>query len=236
MPKWIHYAAKIGLVGRDMHKTGEKMIPEAGGVVVVTAIFISLVYYAVIKIWLVHDQQSMIYILGSIGSILCVTIIGVMDDFQGWKEGLKQWQKPLLTVPAAIPFLLACFEQTTIDLPFFGVREVGLALPLVLVPVGIVGASNAFNMLAGYNGLEAGMGYYAGYIGHSRTRKWPPFRGRVLFYWGECTRCVSRFQLVSFKGLSWRYTDLSDWRILSYLRYFRTRCDICFDFVYPLLL
>lgn len=158
MPKWIRYAAKIGLVGRDMHKVGEKMIPEAGGVVVVTAIFASLLYYAVLRIWLAHDQQSMIYILGTIGSILCVTVIGVMDDFQGWKEGLKQWQKPLLTVPAAIPFLLASFERTTIDLPFVGTQDVGLALPLVFVPVAIVGASNAFNMLAGYNGLEAGMG------------------------------------------------------------------------------
>jgi UDP-N-acetylglucosamine--dolichyl-phosphate N-acetylglucosaminephosphotransferase len=158
MPKWIRYAAKIGLVGRDMHKTGETMIPEAGGVVVVTAIFTSLIYYAVLKICLAHDQQSMMYILGAIGSILCVTVIGVMDDFQGWKEGLKQWQKPLLTVPAAIPFLLATFERTTVDLPFLGVQNVGLAVPLVFVPLGIVGASNAFNMLAGYNGLEAGMG------------------------------------------------------------------------------
>jgi len=158
MPKWIRYAAKIGLVGRDMHKVGEKMIPEAGGVVIVTAIFTGLLYYAVVKMCLAHDQQSLMYILGTIGSILCVTVIGVMDDFQGWKQGLKQWQKPLLTVPAAVPFLLASFELSTIDLPFFGVLEIGLALPLVIVPVGIVGASNAFNMLAGYNGLEAGMG------------------------------------------------------------------------------
>jgi UDP-N-acetylglucosamine--dolichyl-phosphate N-acetylglucosaminephosphotransferase len=30
--------------------------------------------------------------------------------------------------------------------------------PLVVVPIAIVGASNGFNMVAGYNGLEAGMG------------------------------------------------------------------------------
>ncbi len=158
MPKWIRYATKVGLVGRDMHKVGTKMIPEAGGVIVIAAMFTSLLYCAAVKVCLFHDQQSMIYILGAIGSILAVTVIGVMDDFGGWKEGLRQWQKPLLTLPAAIPFLLANFERSTIDVPFIGVQDVGLALPLILVPVAIVGASNAFNMLAGYNGLEAGMG------------------------------------------------------------------------------
>ncbi|MEM2145943.1 MAG: hypothetical protein QW279_11320, partial [Candidatus Jordarchaeaceae archaeon] len=39
-----------------------------------------------------------------------------------------------------------------------GATDLGLLYPLVVVPIGIVGASNGFNMLAGYNGLEAGMG------------------------------------------------------------------------------
>jgi UDP-N-acetylglucosamine--dolichyl-phosphate N-acetylglucosaminephosphotransferase len=34
----------------------------------------------------------------------------------------------------------------------------GILYPLLIVPIGIVGASNGFNMLAGYNGLEVGMG------------------------------------------------------------------------------
>ena len=105
-----------------------------------------------------HHQYFLIIILGSVASVLLVGIIGVLDDLRGWKKGLKQWQKPLLTLPAAIPFLLVNLNRTAIDLPFIGLVDLGLLFPLLFIPVAIVGASNAFNMPAGYNGLEAGMG------------------------------------------------------------------------------
>ncbi|MDP2841599.1 MAG: hypothetical protein Q8O17_04910 [Candidatus Methanoperedens sp.] len=41
--------------------------------------------------------------------------------------------------------------------PFLGTLDIGLLYPLLIIPIGMIGASNAFNMLAGYNGLEAGM-------------------------------------------------------------------------------
>ncbi len=41
---------------------------------------------------------------------------------------------------------------------FLGTLDTGLLYPLLIIPIGMIGASNAFNMLAGYNGLEAGMG------------------------------------------------------------------------------
>jgi len=158
MPSWIRHAIKIKLVGRDMHKTETQMIPEAGGVIVLTAITVSLLYYAGIQAFFLHHEHSLSVIFGSIASLLLVGGIGFMDDFGGWKRGLKQWQKPLLTLPAAIPFLMVNLHRTTMDFPFIGVKDIGLLFPLLFIPVAIVGASNAFNMLAGYNGLEAGMG------------------------------------------------------------------------------
>lgn len=158
MPSWIRHAIKINLVGRDMHKTENQMIPEAGGVIVLTAITVSLLYYGGIQAFFFHHEDSLTMIFGAIGSLLLVGIIGIMDDFGGWKRGLKQWQKPLLTLPAAIPFLLVNIHRTTMDFPFIGVKDIGLLFPLFFIPVAIAGASNAFNMLAGYNGLEAGMG------------------------------------------------------------------------------
>lgn len=157
-PQWIAYARKIGLLGRDMHKVPETMIPEAGGIIVVCALIFSLFYYAGVQVIRWQNETLMTLILGIIGTLLCVAIIGVMDDFRGWKIGLHQWQKPLLTLPAAVPFLLVTFPRAVIDMPFMGQVHVGVLFPLVLVPVAIVGASNAFNMLAGYNGMEAGMG------------------------------------------------------------------------------
>jgi len=48
--------------------------------------------------------------------------------------------------------------ESIIHIPFLGAVNIGLLFPLVVVPLAIIGASNGFNMLAGFNGLEAGMG------------------------------------------------------------------------------
>ncbi|MEM5830883.1 MAG: glycosyl transferase family 4, partial [Candidatus Aenigmatarchaeota archaeon] len=48
--------------------------------------------------------------------------------------------------------------ETTMSLPFIGSVDFGIFYPLVIVPIGVVGASNMVNMLGGFNGLEAGMG------------------------------------------------------------------------------
>ena len=44
------------------------------------------------------------------------------------------------------------------NLPFFGVANLGILYPLLVIPIGIVGATTTYNFLAGYNGLEAGQG------------------------------------------------------------------------------
>ena len=36
--------------------------------------------------------------------------------------------------------------------------DFGIVYPIIIVPIAIVGAANAYNLLAGLNGLEAGMG------------------------------------------------------------------------------
>ena len=41
---------------------------------------------------------------------------------------------------------------------FLGRTDIGLLYPLLLVPLGVVIAANMVNMLAGFNGMEAGMG------------------------------------------------------------------------------
>jgi UDP-N-acetylglucosamine--dolichyl-phosphate N-acetylglucosaminephosphotransferase len=74
------------------------------------------------------------------------------------KRGLKAWQKPLLTIPAAIPLMAIMAGDTTMNLPLLGTINFGILYPLLIVPIGVIGASNMVNMLGGFNGLEAGMG------------------------------------------------------------------------------
>jgi len=85
-------------------------------------------------------------------------LIGLLDDILGWKKGVPQWVRVLSTIPAALPLMIAKYNSYIVHVPLYGVLYLGPLFPLVVVPIGVMGASNAYNMVAGYNGLEAGMG------------------------------------------------------------------------------
>ncbi len=46
-------------------------------------------------------------------------------------------------------------------LPFLGRVDLGSLYTLVLIPLAVTGVANGVNMLAGFNGLETGMGIIA---------------------------------------------------------------------------
>ncbi len=51
-------------------------------------------------------------------------------------------------------------------IPFYRVVDFGLFYPLLILPLGFVFSANMVNLLAGYNGLETGMGLiYTGMLG-----------------------------------------------------------------------
>lgn len=156
--KWIPVAFKAGLTGKDMNKPNKPPVAEMGGVAVMGGILAGLLYYITLNTFYFNQKLYNIDLFAAFSTILIVSFIGFIDDILGWKIGIKQWQKPLLTLPAALPMMVINAGHATISLPFIGDLNLGILYPLVLVPVGIVGASNGFNMLAGYNGLEAGMG------------------------------------------------------------------------------
>lgn len=157
IPYWIKRAKTHGLVGQDMHKPGRK-IAELGGLAVICGFLAGLLYYVAIDVFIYHNASYAKYIFAGITSILIATIIGLTDDILGWKIGLRQYQKVILTIAIAIPMVVINSGHSIITIPFFGRYDIGLLFPLLFVPIGIIGASNGFNMIAGYNGLEAGMG------------------------------------------------------------------------------
>jgi UDP-N-acetylglucosamine--dolichyl-phosphate N-acetylglucosaminephosphotransferase len=86
-----------------------------------------------------------------------VVIIGVFDDL----ISIRQWIKAIIPVFAALPLMALKEGYSMMRIPFVGMIDFGIFYPLVLVPLGITGAANAVNMLAGFNGLEVGMGVVA---------------------------------------------------------------------------
>ena len=167
----IRYLRRINLVVKDMNKKNTPLIPISGGLAVMSGIFVGIMSYIFIQTFRYDYIQTLPYILAGLISIIMITFVGFLDDLIIKKNkesstGLKQWQKPLLTLSAAIPLMVVNAGVTVMALPFLGKIEFGLLYPLLLIPIGVVGAANMVNMLAGFNGVEVGMGIvYVGMLG-----------------------------------------------------------------------
>src|SRR3989344_8619353 len=172
LPKFIRYLTKINLVVKDQNKENLPLIPISGGMAVLAGISASLLLTVFLETFYNNgSQERIILIFAALSTILIITFIGFIDDLiiktsRESSSGLKQWQKPLLTLPATIPLIVANAGVTIIAIPFYKAIDVGLIYPLILVPIGIIGAANMVNLLAGFNGSEAGMGLiYTGMLG-----------------------------------------------------------------------
>jgi UDP-N-acetylglucosamine--dolichyl-phosphate N-acetylglucosaminephosphotransferase len=167
-PYIIRYFKFIDLTTTDVHKKKQPLIPNSVGVPVVIGILSGLLIYIFLSIFLNKDNSQLVSFFAAITSILIIMFFGFIDDLNSrqvkiagyieGKRGLKAWQKPLLTLPAALPLVAIMAGNTNMSVPFIGTVDFGIWYPLVLVPIGVVGASNMVNMLGGFNGLEVGMG------------------------------------------------------------------------------
>jgi len=163
------------IVAVDLHKKDRPKLPASGGICVGAGILAGILFFVGVHtfsptLFSSDSQKSSIELLAVISSILIVTISGLLDDLNvktkamqtkdgiNVKIGFPQWVKPLLTLPAAVPLMVISAGTTKMALPFIGVVNFGDLYPLVIIPIGFVGASNVVNMLGGFNGLEAGMG------------------------------------------------------------------------------
>ncbi|MEA2003764.1 MAG: glycosyl transferase family 4, partial [archaeon] len=148
IPEYIKRAKTVGIVGVDKYKKEKKEIAESGGITVLfgylTALFLSLYFF----------QEYTVQIFAVATTVLLVAFIGMIDDFYkiSWRT------KTLLPLLAAPPLMAIKAGVTAMYIPFVGIVDFGIIYTLVLIPLAITGAANAVNMVAGYNGLEAGLG------------------------------------------------------------------------------
>lgn len=178
-PILIRYLRKINLVVKDVHKENTPFVPISGGLAVLSGVMGGLMWYVFIQTFYYESPETLLLLFSAITTILLITFIGFIDDLviektKDESSGLKQWQKPILTLLAAVPLMVVKAGTSTMLIPLLGRIDVGLLYPLLFVPIGIVGASNMVNMFAGFNGSETGMGIvYIGMLGlyayfHSR--------------------------------------------------------------------
>ncbi|MEM5815343.1 MAG: hypothetical protein QXD89_02555 [Candidatus Aenigmatarchaeota archaeon] len=168
VPFFIQYFKTSGIVTKDLHKKNKPFLPHSLGVPFVLSITFSLFFYVFGQVLLYQNYKIVSYIFASLLTLLLITLAGFLDDvntsqvkfgkYEEGKAGLKKFQKVLLTVPAAFPLMSVMIGDTKMNLPFFGTIDFGIWYSLLIVPIGIVGASNAVNMLDGFNGLACGLG------------------------------------------------------------------------------
>ncbi len=169
-PWLIRYLRKIGLVVKDQNKKNKPLVPISGGIAVMAGLFMGIMIYVFFQTFYFKYHQPTIYLFAGLTTIIMITFVGFIDDLliksREESSGLKQWQKPLLTLTAAIPLMVLNAGTTTMWIPIIGRTDLGLLYPLLLIPIGVIGAANMVNMLAGINGLETGMGIiYIGTLG-----------------------------------------------------------------------
>jgi len=174
---WIYVSHKDKFLVKDMNKLNSPLVPSSGGIAVIAGFVAGVLFYIGISTFYFKRTINMIEIFSLLSTVLIISFIGILDDFVGgWKKGFKQWQKPLLTLPAALPLMVINAGQTEMMLPLIGRVNVGILYPLLFIPIGIVGASQGFNMLAGLNGLETGMAsiiiFTLGYLSWQLGNPW----------------------------------------------------------------
>lgn len=173
-PKAMKYLRGCGILAIDQQKKGKPRLPASGGLPVAFGLLAGVMVYIGLSSFVISASTNITVLLAACSTILIIVIVGFLDDVNvrasqevdksGTKEyrvGLKQWVKPILTIPAAIPLMAISAGESVITLPFMGFVNVGLIYPLLMVPIAVVVVSNVNNMLAGLNGLEAGTGLLA---------------------------------------------------------------------------
>jgi UDP-N-acetylglucosamine--dolichyl-phosphate N-acetylglucosaminephosphotransferase len=158
MPGFIDRMHKQGFLGKDMNKFDKRKVAELGGVIVFLGFSFAIFGAIFLATYLNIFEIKLSLLLGGFSTIAMIAFIGFIDDVIGWKKGIRQWQHALFPVVAALPLMAISVSNTTMFFPFIGAINFGIFYSLIIIPIGITCASNAFNMLAGFNGLEAGQG------------------------------------------------------------------------------
>lgn len=165
LPRLIRKLKAIGMTGKDINKPDKQEVAEMGGLAVVIGlcggilVFTGIITYVneIFEISLIDitDGKNLTLIFASLSTILVIAIIGILDDLFDLRHSVKA----VIPVFASFPLVaIVSVGSPAINIPFIGEINFGVFYALVLIPIAITGCSNITNMLAGFNGMEAGMG------------------------------------------------------------------------------
>jgi len=190
LPFWISRAKIIGLVGKDINKYEKPEVVEVGGIAVIAGFVIGILFYIAVRTFILEDINGVsLQIFVLISSILILAFIGLVDSLlatssnsaishhiKNWRRGLRRRHRIFLCLVASIPLMAINAGTSVMNVPFFGAVNFGILYPLILIPLGIIGATTTYNFLAGFNGLEAGQGIiilsFLSFVAYATGNSW----------------------------------------------------------------
>lgn len=155
LPMVIPLLEKAGIYGKNQNKPENEGIAEMGGLIMVLGFGLGLILVIALKTFLnLFPLVPLVTILTVLSVELFIIIIGTIDDL----ISMPQLVKAIIPALASLPLIALETGHTVMTIPIIGKIDFGLFYTLFLLPLGMTGAVNAVNMLAGFNGLEIGMG------------------------------------------------------------------------------
>jgi len=172
IPYFNRFMHAAGIIGVDIMKKEKKPVADMGGPGVISGFILGVFFFIGLESFTPKGLSGLGYILAALCTVLIITLIGIFDtltalfkrregrgEFERYKKiGIPRWLYFLIPIPAAVPLIAVNAGVSKLSLPFFGRVDFGILYPLVLIPLAILCCSNATNFLAGFNGLEAGVG------------------------------------------------------------------------------
>jgi UDP-N-acetylglucosamine--dolichyl-phosphate N-acetylglucosaminephosphotransferase len=160
LPRWIRKCHKINFLWEDMNKyKNKKNVAASGGVVVVMAFVLAALGYVAVRTFVFQSYEISLEIFSLLSMILILSVVGFVDDILGWRHGgLSKQFRIFLAFAASIPLVVINAGTHQVSIPLIGNVNLGIIYPLIIIPIGVAGATTTYNFLAGFNGLEAGQG------------------------------------------------------------------------------
>ncbi len=144
-------------VSYDINKPHKPEVPEMGGVGLVLSVTITLTLVGgALILFNIYEEPG--YIYAALAVVFIASYIGLFDDI----SVISRKDKAIGLLLAGLPLVVTRTSTAFIHVPFYGLtffwdyQWQHLIFWLVIVPIGVFAAANAFNMSAGYNGLESG--------------------------------------------------------------------------------
>lgn len=145
---------RFGITGKDVNKRDRPEVAEMGGLAILAG-FTAGVLLAIMLNTFNGLAFNITYVLAALVTIHAMGFIGMVDDLLD----IPQMVKAFLPLAAAVPLVaVSAAGSTAMTIPFVGSVDLGILYIILLIPIGVAVSSNLTNMLAGFNGVEAGMG------------------------------------------------------------------------------